>query len=320
MENKRQLGSADLQITPIIFGGNVFGWTLDQVASFAILDQFIDLGFNAIDTANNYSHWVPGNQGGESETIIGNWIKARGKRDDIVLMTKVGGRFGYDSKPNTKGDYIREQVDLSLQRLQTDYIDLYQTHYDDANTPIEETLRAYEDLIQQGKVRYIGASNISAERLKESLDLAESQNLPKYVSLQPEYNLYDREKYEKNYEALALENNLAVIPYYALASGFLSGKYLSDDDFNKSARGEGIQKRYWNERGQRIVRALSEVASAYRSSSSAVALAWLLANKSITAPIASATKESHLQSFVAAVQLRLGEEAIAKLQEASHYE
>lgn len=319
MENKRQIANSDLFIEPIIFGGNVFGWTLNEEQSFEILDRFVDLGFNAIDTANNYSHWVPGNKGGESETIIGNWLKKRGKRDDLILMTKVGGRFGYDSKPNTKASYIKEQVGLSLQRMQTDYIDLYQTHYDDVETPIEETLRAYEDLIKGGKVRYIGASNFTAERLTESLATADHLNLPKYVSLQPEYNLYDREKYEQEFEVIAAQNDLAVIPYYSLASGFLSGKYLSDDDFNKSARGEGIQKRYWNERGQRIVKALSEVSSAYRTSSSAVALAWLLARPSITAPIASATKEDHLQSFVAAVQLRLGEDAIQKLNEASTY-
>ena len=319
MENKRQNANSDLFIEPIIFGGNVFGWTLNEGQSFEILDRFVDLGFNAIDTANNYSHWVPGNKGGESETIIGNWLKQRGKRDDLILMTKVGGRFGYDSKPNTKASYIKEQVELSLQRMQTDYIDLYQTHYDDVETPIEETLRAYEDLIKEGKVRYIGASNFTAERLTESLATADHLNLPKYVSLQPEYNLYDREKYEQEFEVIAAQNDLAVIPYYSLASGFLSGKYLSDDDFNKSARGEGIQKRYWNERGQRIVKALSEVSSAYRTSSSAVALAWLLARPSITAPIASATKEDHLQSFVAAVQLRLGEDAIQKLNEASTY-
>lgn len=319
MENKRQIANSDLFIDPIIFGGNVFGWTLDEQQSFDILDRFVDLGFNAIDTANNYSHWVPGNKGGESETIIGNWLNKRGKRDDLVLMTKVGGRFGYDSKPNTKATYIKEQVELSLQRMQTDYIDLYQTHYDDVDTPIEETLRAYEDLNKEGKVRFIGASNIAAERLTESLATADHLNLPKYVSLQPEYNLYDRAKYEQEYEVIAAQNDLAVIPYYSLASGFLSGKYLSDDDFNKSARGEGIQKRYWNERGQRIVKALSEVSATYRTSSSAVALAWLLARPSITAPIASATKEDHLQSFVAAVQLRLGEDAIQKLNEASTY-
>ncbi len=319
MENKRILGKSDLTIVPLIFGGNVFGWTLDEQQSFTILDQFMDLGFNAIDTANNYSHWVPGNKGGESETILGNWISNKGNREKIILMTKVGGRFGYDSKPNTQASYIKEQVELSLKRLQTDYIDLYQTHYDDEVTPIEETLRAYEDLIQEGKVKYIGASNIGAARLQESLTISKEQNLPAYISLQPEYNLYDRENYEKTFLKVVEENELAVIPYYSLASGFLSGKYQSESDFTKSARGEGIQKRYWNERGKSIVAALNEVSNAYRTSPSAVALAWLLAQPTITAPIASATKKEHLEAFEAAIQLRLGEEALQKLQEASKY-
>jgi len=319
MDKLVAFGNTDLQIVPLIFGGNVFGWTLDEAQSFGILDGFIDLGFNAIDTANNYSHWVPGNQGGESETIIGNWIKNKGNRDDVVLMTKVGGRFGYDSKPNTKGSYIKEQVEFSLKRLQTDYIDLYQTHYDDSSTTVEETLRAYDDLIKEGKVRFIGASNIGTDRLIESLETSSKYGLNQYVSIQPEYNLYDRENYEIAYEATAKQFGLAVIPYYSLASGFLSGKYLNDSDFSKSARGEGIQKKYWNERGKRIVTVLNEVASSYRTSSSSVALAWLLAQPTITAPIASATNESHLHSFVSALQLRLGEEALAKLDTASQY-
>lgn len=319
MSNKIAFGNTDIQLVPLIFGGNVFGWTLDEEASFTILDQFLDLGFNAIDTANNYSHWVPGNQGGESESIIGNWLDARKNRDQVVLMTKVGGRFGYDTKPNTKAAYIKEQVELSLKRLKTDYIDVYQTHYDDETTGIEETLRAYEDLIQAGKVRYIGASNISPDRLEESLDIAQQKELPAYISLQPEYNLYDREKFEKEYQALAAERDLAVVPYYSLASGFLSGKYLTDDDFKKSARGEGIEKRYWNDRGRKIVEALNEVAAAYRTSASAVALAWLLEQPTIAAPIASATKKEHLESFVSAIQLRLGDEALEKLNNASAY-
>ena len=319
MSNKIAFGNTDIQLVPLIFGGNVFGWTLDEEASFTILDQFLELGFNAIDTANNYSHWVPGNQGGESESIIGNWLDARKNRDQVVLMTKVGGRFGYDTKPNTKAAYIKEQVELSLKRLKTDYIDVYQTHYDDETTGIEETLRAYEDLIQAGKVRYIGASNISPDRLEESLDIAQQKELPAYISLQPEYNLYDREKFEKEYQALAAERDLAVIPYYSLASGFLSGKYLTDDDFKKSARGEGIEKRYWNDRGRKIVEALGEVAAVYRTSASAVALAWLLEQPTIAAPIASATKKEHLDSFVSAIQLRLGDEALEKLNNASAY-
>lgn len=317
--NKRKLGKYDLEIVPLIFGGNVFGWTLDKVGSFAILDAFMDRGFDTIDTANNYSHWVQGHIGGESETIIGQWLQERGNRDKVILMTKVGGRFNYAEKPNVKGAYILEHVDHSLKRLQTDYIDLYQTHYDNEETPVEETLRAYEELIKQGKVRYIGASNINPERLVESIDVAEEKNLPRYISLQPEYNLFDRAKYENLYKNIALEKQLGVIPYYSLASGFLSGKYRSAEDFTKYTRGEGIVKKYWNARGQRILEALDEVANAYNTSPSAIALAWLLAQETITAPIASATKESHIQSFVESLQLRLSEETLNKLNEASRY-
>lgn len=320
MDNKRVLGHSELEVVPIIFGGNVFGWTLNENQSFEILDQFVDLGFNTIDTANNYSHWVPGHIGGESETIIGNWFYRNKKRDQIVLATKVGGRFDYQSKPNVRASYIIEQVEHSLRRLQTDYIDLYQTHYDDELTPVEETLKAYDQLIQQGKVRYIGASNIGKERLKESLEVSGQQNLPKYIALQPEYNLFDRENFESQYLAIAEEYELGVIPYYSLASGFLSGKYKSEEDFKKYARGSGIEKRYWNERGMRIILALEEVAASYHTSASAVALAWLLAQPTITAPIASATKESHLSAFVAALQIRLGEDALLKLNDASQYE
>jgi len=312
-------GQSDIQITPLIFGGNVFGWTLDEPKSFQILDDFVDKGFNAIDTSNNYSHWVEGNKGGESETIIGNWLIQRGRRDQVILMTKVGGRFGYESKPNVRGAYIKEQVEESMRRLKTDYIDLYQTHYDDEVTHIEETLRAYEDLIKEGKVRYIGASNISPERLVESLDIAEDKNLPKYISLQPEYNLFDRAKFENIYQKLALEKQIAVIPYYSLASGFLSGKYQSEEDFTKTARGKGIKDKYWNDRGRQIVQAQKEIAEKYNVSPSAIALAWLLAQPSITAPIASATKSEHIVAFVDALQLKLAEEEIQKLTEASKY-
>ena len=314
-----QFGNSDLHIVPLIFGGNVFGWTLDEAQSFEILDDFLEKGFNAIDTSNNYSHWVEGNKGGESETIIGNWLAKRGGRDRVILMTKVGGRFGYDSKPNVQGAYIKEQVEESLRRLKTDYIDLYQTHYDDEITPVEETLRAYEDLIKEGKVRYIGASNISPERLVESLDIATEKNLPRYISLQPEYNLFDRAKFENLYQKLALQKQITVIPYYSLASGFLSGKYQTEEDFAKTARGKGIKTKYWNERGQRIVQAQQEIATQYNVSPSAVALAWLLAQPSITAPIASATKYEHILDFVDAMYIKLAEEDIQKLNEASKY-
>src|SRR5690606_8081806 len=319
MDKKIKLGTLELHIGPIIFGGNVFGWTLDEQASFRILDQFVDLGFDAIDTANNYSHWVPGNVGGESETIMGNWLAQRGGRDKVIVMTKVGGRFGYENQPNVKADYIKEQVEHSLRRLQTDYIDLYQTHYDVEETPVEETLRAYDDLIRQGKVRFIGTSNMSPERITESLAVSDQNNLPAYVSLQPEYNLFDREKYENLYRDLVMDKNLAVIPYYALASGFLSGKYSKGSDFEQHARGSGIKKKYWNDRGRNIVSALEKVANNHQVSLSAVALAWLLAQESITAPIASGTKESHLQAFVEAAHLQLSSEELQELNEASSY-
>lgn len=314
---KKQLGHSDLNIIPLIFGGNVFGWTLDEPGSFQILDDFVDKGFNAIDTSNNYSHWVEGNKGGESETIIGNWLASRGGRDQIILMTKVGGRFGYDSKPNVKGSYIKEQVEESLRRLKTDYIDLYQTHYDDEVTAIEETLRAYEDLIKEGKVRYIGASNISPERLVESLDIAAEKNLPSYISLQPEYNLFDRAKFENLYQKIALEKQIAVIPYYSLASGFLSGKYRAEEDFTKTARGKGIKDKYWNERGRQIVQVQKEIAAKYNVTPSAIALAWLEVQPAITAPIASATKFEHIDAFVNALNIQLAEEDITQLNEAS---
>ncbi|MHC8948798.1 aldo/keto reductase [Sphingobacterium hungaricum] len=317
--DKRKFGNTSLTIAPVIFGGNVFGWTLDEQASFSILDEFADAGFNAIDTANNYSYWVPGNQGGESETIIGNWLKQKNNRSEIVLMTKVGGGFGGDSKLNTTAAYIIEQAEVSLKRLQTDYIDVYQTHYDDEVTPVEETLRAYEELIKAGKVRYIGASNFSPKRLVDSLEASKEHQLPQYSSLQPEYNLYSREKFEKEYRDIALKYNLAVIPYYSLASGFLSGKYQTEDDFNQSARSGGIKEQYWNDRGRKIVEQLQEVADNKRVSVSAVALAWLLAQPTIAAPIASATKAAHIKSFVEASRLRFNSEEIKNLNEASNF-
>ena len=320
MRNKKiAFGSSFIEIVPLIFGGNVFGWTLDQTASFRILDEFVDSGFNAIDTANSYSHWVQGNIGGESETIIGNWLATRGGRDHLVLMTKVGGRLSSERIYNTKGLYIKEQVEHSLRRLKTDYIDLYQTHYDDEVTPIEETLRAYEDLIEEGKVRYIGVSNISPDRLIESLQTAKEKDLPNYISLQPEYNLYDRSLYEQTYQKIVKEYDLAVIPYYSLASGFLSGKYLDEASFNQSARGQTIKDRYWNERGNRIIKGLTHIARKYDVSASAVALAWLLAQDTVTAPIASATKSHHIGSFVQALLLKLDPEDITYLNEVSKY-
>ena len=313
-----QLGNTDLEIKPIFFGGNVFGWTLNEEESFRILDGFLDRGFNAIDTANNYSYWVDGNVGTESERIIGNWIKSRGVRDQIVLATKVGGRNMIQDKPNTTKAHVLKEVEESLIRLQTDYIDLYQTHYDDVNTPVEETLSAYNQLIKEGKVRYIGASNFSSERLIESLDKSELYNLPQYKTLQPEYNLYDRQHFEEFLQPVAEKYNLAVIPYYSLASGFLSGKYKTEEDLQQSLRGEGIKK-YLNERGFKILDALQTISTRYNISYSAVALAWLMDQKTVAAPIASATKEQHLDAFVEAVNVQLSHDDVKLLTEASEY-
>lgn len=314
---KVQLGNTDLEIEPIFFGGNVFGWTLNEEESFRILDAFIDRGFNAIDTANNYSYWVPGNVGTESEKIIGNWLKSRGGRDQLVLATKVGGRNMIQDKPNTTKAHILKEVEESLTRLQTDYIDLYQTHYDDVNTPVEETLSAYNQLVKEGKVRFIGASNFSSERLGESLDKSELYNLPHYKTLQPEYNLYDRQHFEEFLQPIAEKYNLAVIPYYSLASGFLSGKYRKEEDLQKSLRGDGIKK-YLNEKGFRILDALETISNRYNISYSAVSLAWLLEQKTVVAPIASATKEQHLDAFVEAVNVKLSHDDVKLLTEASN--
>lgn len=316
---KRELKNSELQIAPIIFGGNVFGWTLDEKSSFNILDAFVDLGFNAIDTANQYSHWVPGNSGGESETILGAWMKSRGNRDRVVMMTKVGGVFADNPSPNTTRAHIVEQVEASLKRLQTDYIDLYQTHFDQEETPVEETLRAYEELTKAGKVRYIGASNLSPDRLRESLETSRSFDLPTYISLQPEYNLYSREGFESKYRDIASVYELSVIPYFSLASGFLTGKYQSEDDFGKSARGEGVKSQYWNERGEKIIKALQYVAEQHSTTPAAVALAWLLHQPTVAAPIASATKELHLKPFLDAVSVQFAAAELTLLDEASSY-
>ena len=315
---KVQLGNTDLEITPIIFGGNVFGWTLNEEESFRILDAFIARGFNAIDTANNYSYWVPGNVGTESERIIGNWIKSRGNRDKIILATKVGGRNLIQDKPNTTKSHILKEVEESLLRLNTDYIDLYQTHYDDTKTPVEESLSAYNQLVKEGKVRYIGASNFSSERLIESLEKSDLFNLPAYKILQPEYNLYDRQSFEEFLQPVAEKFKLGVIPYYSLASGFLSGKYRNEEDLDKSTRGEGIKK-YLNERGFRILDALATISTRHSISYSAVSLAWLIEQKSVIAPITSATKEEHLDAFLEAINVQLSHDDLKLLSEASEY-
>lgn len=312
---KRKLGNSDLFVYPIAFGGNVFGWTADEKKSFEILDGFTDAGFNFIDTADVYSAWVPGNTGGESETIVGNWMSQRNNRDKIILATKVGAPMGPDKKGLSK-KYIFQAVEDSLKRLKTDYIDLYQSHYDDFDTPIQETLEAYHQLIKEGKVRWIGASNLSPERLTESLEIAKKFNLPKYQTLQPEYNLYQREGYEKNFEQIVQDNNLGTINYYALASGFLTGKYRSEADLNKSQRG-GAVKNYLNERGFKILKALDDVSEQYSADQASIALAWLIVRPSITAPIASVTSLDQLEDLKKAATLKLNVEDIAILDEAS---
>lgn len=309
---KRQLGNSDLLVSPVAFGGNVFGWTIEEKTSFGLLDKFVAAGFNLIDTADVYSNWVPGNKGGESETIIGNWLKARNNRDKIIIATKVGGDMGQGKKDTSK-KHILKAVEDSLQRLQTDYIDLYQTHWDVETIPVEETLETYTELIKQGKVRWIGASNMTLARLTESLAASRKNGYAEYQSLQPLYNLYDREQFEKDIEQFCLDNNLGVLSYYSLASGFLTGKYKMEEDFSKSQRGGGVKK-YMTERGRKIISVLDGMAAKHRSTPAGIALAWLMARPSVTAPIASATKDSHLQAFVDAVSVKLSEEDLKALE------
>jgi len=315
---KRKLGGSDLFVYPITFGGNVFGWTINEQKSFEILDGFTAAGFNFIDTADSYSHWALGNKGGESETIIGNWMEQRKNRQEVIIATKVGSIPGTTTKSLAK-DYILKCVDASLKRLKTDYIDLYQSHYEDLNTPIEDTLEAYDQLVKTGKVRWIGASNYSAPGLIAALEVAEKLGLPKYQTLQPEYNLYKREGYEKELEQVVLDRKLGVINYYALASGFLSGKYRSEADLNKSQRGAAA-KNYLNERGFKILKALDEVSEQYNASMASISLAWLMARPSVTAPIASVTSLPQLEDLVRAAELKLNNEDIAILDEASSWQ
>jgi aryl-alcohol dehydrogenase-like predicted oxidoreductase len=317
MMQTRNLGATDLAIVPLVFGGNVFGWTADEARSFELLDMFVDRGFNCIDTADVYSAWVPGNVGGESETIIGKWMKQSGKRDQVVLLTKVG----FEMKSGGKGlakKYILEEVEQSLKRLQTDRIDLYQSHTDDQSVPLEETLEAYAQLIDAGKVRYIGASNYKGARLAEAVDLAEREKLPAYKTLQPEYNLYDRQGYEQDLAPVAEKYGLGVIPYFSLASGFLTGKYQSAEDAKGKNRETRVQK-YFDERGMKILKALKKVSDETGAEQAAVSLAWLLAQPTITAPIASATNTAQMEALFAAVELRLTAAQLALLMDASAY-
>jgi aryl-alcohol dehydrogenase-like predicted oxidoreductase len=314
---KRKLGNSGLEVAPLAFGGNVFGWTVDEPTSFQLLDAFIASGFNLVDTADVYSKWVAGNKGGESETILGKWLKQRGNRDQVIVATKVGKEMGPGLKGLSKA-YILRAVEDSLRRLQTDYIDLYQSHDDDPETPFEETLDTYAQLIRQGKVRAIGASNYSAKRLDQALQVSQQHGYPSYQTLQPEYNLYARAGYEAEFEPLCKKRGLGVISYFSLASGFLTGKYRSEKDLSKSARGQGM-KNYLNERGLRILEALDDVAERHESTPAAVALAWLIARPSVTAPIASATSLQQLNDLIEATRLQLDESAVELLNRASAY-
>jgi aryl-alcohol dehydrogenase-like predicted oxidoreductase len=316
MHKDRKLGSSSLIVSPICLGGNVFGWTLDQTQSFAVLDAWAERNFNFIDTADVYSKWKPGNHGGESETILGHWFKHSGRRDRTILATKVGMELAPEKK-GLKKDYILRAAEDSLRRLQTDYIDLYQAHRDDQSVPLDETLSAFDQLIKAGKVRAIGASNYAAERLGEALRVSRAKNLPAYQSLQPLYNLYERDEYERTLEPIVAASGIGVIPYYSLASGFLTGKYRTAADAAKSPRGEGIRKKYLNDRGLKILAALDRVAKQTQSTPAAIALAWLLAKPTITAPIASATSIAHIETLTAAAALTLDPATITQLDTAS---
>ena len=312
---QRPLGRSGLAIAPLVFGGNVFGWTANESTSFDLLDAFVGAGFNCIDTADMYSRWAAGNKGGESETIIGRWLRSRGDRARVVVATKVGGDLG-EGRKGLSRRHILQGAESSLRRLQTDYIDLYQAHFDDESTPLEETLEAFKQLLEQGKARAIGASNYKGSRLAAALRVSEQQHWPRYETLQPQYNLYDRSDFESNLEPICREQQLGVIPYYSLASGFLTGKYRSAADSGKSPRGFGM-KRFLNDRGQRILAALDEVAAAVQTRPAQVALAWLLSKPSVTAPIASGTNREQLSDLLQGAQLQLDASAVARLDAAS---
>ena len=315
---KRKLGNSGLEAAPLALGTNVFGWTIDEPSSFAILDHFVEAGFNLIDTADVYSSWKPGNKGGESETIIGKWIRKSGKRDRIVLATKVGGSMN-QGKVSLAKKYITKAVEDSLRRLQTDHIDLYQSHWDDLDIPVEEPLDTYAQLIKAGKVRAIGASNFSMERLQQAIDYSEQNRIPRYETLQPEYNLYNRAGFEKDLAPFCIEKGIGVINYFPLASGFLSGKYRSKEDASKSERGNGIVNRYLNERGFRILNALDKAAEKYATDPATITIAWTMAQPFITAPIASATSIQQLQSLIKATEISLDQETMQWLNDASNW-
>jgi aryl-alcohol dehydrogenase-like predicted oxidoreductase len=311
----RALGRSGLQVAPLMLGGNVFGWTADEATSFRILDRYVAAGGNFIDTADVYSRWAAGHTGGESETILGRWLQRSGKRDEIVLATKVGMDMG-GGKQGLRPEYIRQAVEASLTRLQVETIDLYQSHKDDADTPLADTLGAYGELMQAGKVRAIGASNYKGARLREAMDVAKKHNLPAYTCLQPEYNLVERAGYESDLEPVVEQFGLGVIPYFSLAAGFLTGKYRTAADVEGRARAKVVGK-YANPQGFAVVRALEEVAAQVKGNAAQVALAWLMARPSVTAPIASATSLEQLEDLVRAMELELPAEAVDQLNAAS---
>jgi aryl-alcohol dehydrogenase-like predicted oxidoreductase len=313
MENLRELGRSGLHLAPLVLGGNVFGWTADEPTSFAVLDAFVAGGGNAIDTADVYSAWVPGHAGGgQSETVIGKWLARRGRRDDVLIFTKVGMELVPDKKGLSKA-YIKRAVEDSLRRLQTDYIDLYQSHKDDESLPVTEPLEAYAELLKEGKIRAIGASNFKPERLQAALDAAQD-GLPRYESLQPEYNLYDRAEFEQHDLPIVQASGIGVIPYFGLAAGFLTGKYRSEADLSKSQRGTGIGKKYLNDKGFKILKALDAVAGRHGISPAQVALAWLMQAPGITAPIASGTSPEQVQELTKAMRVQLTPADVAELQ------
>ena len=314
--NKRTLGRSDLNVSVVMLGGNVFGWTADEQASFKVLDAFVAAGGNFIDTADVYSKWVRGHSGGESEAIIGRWMASRRNRNQVLIATKVGAEMGSGGKGLSRG-YILREVEDSLRRLQTDHIDLYQSHVDDPDTPMEDTLGAYADLIKAGKVRALGASNFTAERLAQALAARARHGYPRYESLQPMYNLYERAGYETALEPLCRKEQVGVIGYSSLGSGFLTGKYRSEGDLDKSPRGHSVKNRYFNERGFRVLGALDEVAERYQTTPGAVAMAWLMARPGVTSPIASATNVDHVSELVASTRLALDRDAIERLDRAS---
>jgi len=313
--DRRKLGSTGFDVAPLAFGGNVFGWTADEPTSFRLLDAFVAAGFNLIDTADSYSRWAPGHRGGESESIIGRWIAQRGRHDDVVIATKVGSDMGLGYKC-LRADYIVQAAEQSLRRLQVDALDLYQSHWDDDKTTFDETLEAYTRLMKQGKVKAIGASNLTAERLAQALATSRQHGYPRYATLQPHYNLYERASFEGPLEDLCEREHIGVITYFSLGAGFLTGKYRTDADFAKSPRGAGMQK-FMNPRGMRILAALEEVAQRSNATMAQIALAWLMHRSSVTAPIASATSVAQLDELMAAARLPLDADAIDALNQAS---